>query len=322
MATPDSSQSLQAWAKDQIDAFVEVRPRYETYATALENILRQAIKQYAPLAIVQVRTKTIASFAGKIQRQRAQYRDPIHQFTDLCGARIITSTADEVRALCNFIETHFDIDWENSIDASQRYKPTEFGYRSVHYIVQCRPGVFSPELPSELFPYPTNNYPMKAEIQVRTFLEHAWADFSHERTYKSAFTIPVKWQRELASLAAILEDVDLSFSRLQIGLKVYATQYESYLTPEKMRDELEQLELVRVYDPQNVQRARRIARLAMALGDCQKAIDVLSGYVDSGCSLLILQTVYSVPQKLDRKINDSASSFSQKPYNANITSLR
>lgn len=282
MVTPNASQSLQAWAKDQIEAFDQVRPRYGKYAETLEKILRQAVKKYAPLAIVQVRTKTIASFAGKIQRKRAQYRDPIHQFTDLCGARIITSTADEVRALCNFIETHFDIDWENSIDASQRYKPTEFGYRSVHYIVQCCPGVFSPELPAEVFPDLTTHCPMKAEIQVRTFLEHAWADFSHERTYKSAFTIPDKWQRELASLAAILEDVDLSFSRLHTGMKAYATQYESYLTPEKMRDELQQLELVRTYDPENVQLVRRIARLAVALGDCQKAIDVLSAHPASG----------------------------------------
>lgn len=95
MVTPDSSESLQAGAKNQIDAFAQVRPRYETYAGTLEKILQQAAKRYAPLAIVQVRTKTIASFAEKIQRKGAQYRDPIHQFTDLCGARIITSTAEE-----------------------------------------------------------------------------------------------------------------------------------------------------------------------------------------------------------------------------------
>jgi len=113
-------------------------------------------KKYDPLAIVQARAKDIASFAEKCQRKRSKYKDPVNQFTDLCGGRIIVHTAEQVKAVSAFIKEHFEIDQENSIDVSQRLKPTEFGYRSVHYIVSFKEGVFptrdvNVEIPSIMF---------------------------------------------------------------------------------------------------------------------------------------------------------------------------
>ena len=61
--------------------------------------------------------------------------DPLERMTDLCGVRVITQTSDQVRAVCQFLEEAFAIDRSNSEDVSQRLRPTEFGYRSVHYIV-------------------------------------------------------------------------------------------------------------------------------------------------------------------------------------------
>jgi tetratricopeptide (TPR) repeat protein len=123
---------------------------------------------------------------------------------------------------------------------------------------------------------------MKAEIQVRTLLEHAWAGFTHDKAYKGAFAVPVKWQRELAGLAAILEEADQAFSRIQAGLQIYAASYSAYMTEEQMREEIEVLQTVLACDPENAQVAHRIGKLAMTLGDWQKAIDVFSPYVKSG----------------------------------------
>ena len=61
--------------------------------------------------------------------------DPLARMTDLCGGRVIAQTSDQVRAVCQFIEEAFDVDSPNSEDVSRRLRPTEFGYRSVHYIV-------------------------------------------------------------------------------------------------------------------------------------------------------------------------------------------
>jgi ppGpp synthetase/RelA/SpoT-type nucleotidyltranferase len=155
------------------------------------------------------------------------------------------------------------------VDVSERLKPSEFGYRSIHYIVQFKRGVFPTkeipvEIPEEL--YPDASTPMKAEIQVRTVTEHAWAGFVHDRVYKSAFTIPPKWERELAVLAGMLEQTDQSFTRIQAGLRTYKASYGAYLNEEQLKDEISILESVLTCDPENPDLTYRIGKLAMELG--------------------------------------------------------
>ena len=278
--TEDNREAERRWACEQVKKYWVVYPTYVTYADTLQQVLEKAAGQCAPLAIVQARPKAIASFAEKIQRKKGKYRDPVNQITDLCGGRVITHTQSELQAVCEFIEEHFDVDWENSVDVCQRLKPAEFGYRSIHYIVQFRKGVFPTgeidvTIPDDLFG-------LKAEIQVRTLLEHAWASFAHDKAYKGPFAMPQKWQRELAGLAAMLEEADRAFSRIQAGLRTYTASYGAYMTQEQMRDEMDLLETVLACDPDDAELAHRIGKLALTLGDWQKAIDMLSKYVESG----------------------------------------
>jgi ppGpp synthetase/RelA/SpoT-type nucleotidyltranferase len=281
---PTIQETDRDWACLQIEEYRNVFPRYASCARVLQQVLEKASRMHAPLAIVQTRPKAIASFAEKAQRKKGKYRDPLIRMTDLCGARVITQTLSEVKAVSEFIEKHFAVDWGNSIDVSQRLKASEFGYRSVHYVVQFKRGIFPSEdidvsIPDETLPDPS--CPMKAEIQVRTLLEHAWAGFAHDRVYKSEFAIPEKWQRELAGVAAMFEGADEAFARIQAGLQVYTTSYGAFMSAEQMQKEIEILETVLDCEPQNAPVAHRIGKLAMTRGDWQKAIDVFSRYVAS-----------------------------------------
>jgi ppGpp synthetase/RelA/SpoT-type nucleotidyltranferase len=278
-------QNDQEWICEQIDQYRRIQPAYQKYAQVIQQVLEKAAKMGGIAVLIQTRSKAVASFAEKSQRKKTKYRDPLLRMTDLCGARVITQTLEEVKAICEFIEKHFDVDRENSIDVGQRLKPSEFGYRSVHYVIQFRRDVFPTkdipvEIPEEL--YPQSEHPMKCEIQVRTVLEHAWAGFAHDRAYKSAFAIPDRWKRELAVIAGGLEDADRSFSQIQAGLRTYAASYGAYMTEEQMRTEREILETVLTCDPDNAELAYRIGKLAMALGDWEKAIELFSKYAESG----------------------------------------
>jgi ppGpp synthetase/RelA/SpoT-type nucleotidyltranferase len=281
-----ADNNWEEWTRSQVDECKKRYKNYKLYAEVLKKILKKIAKKYAPLAIVQTRPKSVASFAEKCQRKKAKYKDPVNQFTDLCGARVIVHTADEVRAISEFIEKHFTIDEENTIDVSQRLKPAEFGYRSVHYIVSFKSGVFpnkdiDVEVPSLLLD--DKKFPnRRAEVQVRTILEHAWADMAHELAYKSSFKIPARWEREFAAVAAVLEGADKTFSRIKDSLSAYATSYGAYMTEKQMRDKIKLLEIILEYDPENVEIAGSIGKLAITLGDWQKAIDILSRYADSG----------------------------------------
>ncbi len=133
-----------AWADHQVAQYTEQYPDYDRFAKIIEKILKSVVNKYAPDSIVQTRPKSIASFAGKIWRKRQESIDPVHQFTDLCGARVIANNRDGIKAVCDYIESHFEIDHNNSVTIEQRLKPSEFGYRSIlNWISAFSPKSFS-----------------------------------------------------------------------------------------------------------------------------------------------------------------------------------
>jgi ppGpp synthetase/RelA/SpoT-type nucleotidyltranferase len=275
LTTDASREEVRKWLAGQVEQYKKKQhPRYVRYAEVLGQVLRLAGKDLAPLAIVQTREKAIASFAEKALRKMHKYSDPVNQLTDLCGARVITRTRSEVDAFCEYIKDHFEVDWDNSLDTSQRLTPSEFGYRSIHYIVKLRREEdYGITIPEEAFC-------LKAEIQVRTLVEHAYADFGHDLTYKGAFTLPIAWQRELASVAAALEEVDQTFSRIEDRLREYTTSYGKYLSAEERQREMDRLEIILEHVPDDAGLAAKLGKLAIIKEDWDKAEEVLARFVD------------------------------------------
>ncbi len=210
----------------RIDEFVAryqaEHPVYESFAATLEKNLRDAMRQICPEAIVQCRPKSVASFAEKILRKN-KYNDPLADITDLCGARIITQIKPEVDAVCEFIRTSFAIDEANSVDTLTRLRASEFGYRSVHFVVRFDAEGFRQAPHRLLRPKAGTKGEMRAEIQVRTILQHAWAAIGHDRLYKSGFAVPDVHQREAGRVAAVLESADDAFGRIVDGMENYRT---------------------------------------------------------------------------------------------------
>ncbi len=284
-----------AWVALHVPRFARVQPHYQAYEEFLKAALKAACRKLAPLAIVEARAKALASFAEKILRKRAVYidptdplpPDPLVRLTDLCGGRVIVQTSAQVKAVCRFIEAAFDIDWANSEDVSQRLKPQEFGYRSVHYIVSVNPaklaaaGIAMPVPPVLLgFDARTDRHaagrPLKAEIQVRTLLEHAWSDIGHDLAYKGEYQVPDRLKRNFAGIAAVLEGADREFSRLVAALDEFKTNTGAYLAPAEVAQEIDRLRLVQQHDPGNLALALKIARLAMAAGRHELVCDLLA----------------------------------------------
>jgi len=253
------------WLDDQIGRYRAVRPRYEQYAAALKTLLEREAKDLVPLATVQARAKTIESFGEKATHKWPKHRSPVDTFTDLCGARVITPTRRGVEAMCRFVEDYFEIDWGNTVTNEQRLKPMEFHYRSVHYVV-------SPKAGSSLA---SRFAGMKAEVQIRTVLEHGWSDFTHDRSYKGAFRIPDAWERRADAIAAMIEVADGEFIDIEDGLKTYAATYGQYLTKDQLDHEMRLLECILGHVPGNADLAARIGKLAITAEDWRKAESVL-----------------------------------------------
>lgn len=64
------------------------------------------------------------------------------------------------------------------------------------------------------------------EIQVRSSLQHAWAEIEHELGYKSKNALPRHVQRSFSRQAGLLEFADEEFIRIRNELKQYDQKLE------------------------------------------------------------------------------------------------
>ena len=287
------------WHKNQMNKFIDIRPVYKDYADMISELLSVAAKKHSPLSIIQTRPKTVASFAEKAVRKAHKYKDPTNQLTDLCGGRIIAHTQEEVEKICSFIRKNFIIDEANSLDVKTRLKDAEFGYRSVHYVVQIdvekTKKLLSKTKDKDLFTKIESIGEKKAEIQVRTVLSHAWADICHDRLYKTMINIPKIWSREFARIAALLENADDAFLRSVNGVDQYELSYGAYMTKEEIENELDIMLAIRESVGDNTSTNHKIARLAINIENWNLGLEVTETYKDTDNYNLVHD--YSIVQK-------------------------
>ena len=269
------------WYRGQIQAYGRDQTTYEAMAASLARVLEDAARTLGLVCVVQVRAKSIASFGEKILRPGKEYHDPLRELTDLCGARVITQTLSGVAAFGQFVENHFDVDWRESGDKLESLAASEFGYLSRHYIVSFKEGEFPGLVPAHLA-----RPDLKAEVQVRTILQHAWADINHGLSYKNRFQLPRRWRREFARLAAVLEEADRDFEQIKLGLGEYETSYDAYYTEAQLREEMEKLAIV-LREARQPAIAHRLARMAIHLGRWDKAVQELEPFAESGPAALV-----------------------------------
>lgn len=315
------------WAALHVPRFADLRPHFERCKDALTGVLKEACKKLAPQAIIQVRAKEVPSFAEKILRKRSNYTDasiklppdPLMRLTDLCGGRVICQTEAQVRAVCAFIEANFAVDWENSDDASERLHTSEFGYRTINRIVSFKTGAFPEALvPCELcapvaVPGLNETMPLKMEIQVRTLLAHAWADTAHDHFYKTEVKVPERIKRSFATMAAVLEEADRDFARVIESLDEFHSNYGAHHKRDKVQSEIALLRIVLCQLEQTEQltaQAVKIARLAMAIGDQQQAIDVLAPFAAQTTHHVVQRTLGQALTELHHD-NPTSSGFKQ-----------
>ncbi len=187
---------------------------------ARESVERIARETGAVIHVVSARAKKLESVRGKLRRKR--YSRPASQLTDLIGVRVITYYRDAVDPIVARLKQAFQINTKESTDKRLALGLRNFGYRSVHLIVRLKPAqVLTPShklLRSRWF-----------EIQVRSIIEHAWAEIEHEIVYKSGVVQPDEILRRFAALAGSLELVDNEFLALRERrndlIEQYAAKY-------------------------------------------------------------------------------------------------
>ena len=195
-------------------------PVYEKLRAIVLEQLRRCLKENNIIVSgIEARVKTENSLAGKLELKGYKYHT-LGDITDIVGARIITYYSDEVDLISGLVERIFEVDWSNSVDKRKMLETDRFGYMSLHYV--CR----IPESVCKVPEMPELNQ-TRFELQMRSTLQHVWANMYHDMGYKSDVEIPVEYQRNMNRLAGILELADEQFSLIRREINDYRRNVQS-----------------------------------------------------------------------------------------------
>lgn len=145
-------------------------------------------------------------------RPSKEYSDPYNDIEDKVGVRFVVLLLEQIEEI-NSIVTSSD-DWGHKecrhFESERNKDPLIFTYQSVHYVVRAsRDILFEGLLIKENTP---------CEIQVRTLLQHAYAELTHDAIYKAKKRVRPKVHRTVAKSMALIETTDDFFSNVYDSL--------------------------------------------------------------------------------------------------------
>ncbi len=192
-----------------VHSFMDVRLIYEEFGDKLTDIIRASLdRATVKYHSVTPRVKGQNSLFRKIQDHPEKNYTTLESITDLLGLRVITYFVDDVDVVWNVLKNEFELDLPNCVDKRAIENSTEFGYSSVHLVASLGSNR------NGLSEYQTFTG-LKFEIQIRTVLQHAWAEIEHDHVYKPKEAVPYDLRRIFSRIAALLEVADLDFQRMR-----------------------------------------------------------------------------------------------------------
>jgi putative GTP pyrophosphokinase len=195
-------RAIQAYAERQ----PELQRMTDRYVAVVTTLLDDAGINYLT---VTGRTKSVASFAAKAARSAtgsAAHEDPLVGITDQVGVRVVAYLLSEVEAVAELLADQFTVLDDRDM-GRETASQGRFGYASRHILLAASG--------------PDESLTQPASVQVRTVLQHAWAEFEHDIRYKG--TVPAEHapdlDRRFTLAAGLLELADREFSEIRTRIQ-------------------------------------------------------------------------------------------------------
>lgn len=162
------------------------------------------------------RTKSVTSFAEKAARTtdgELLYADPLREITDQIGVRVITYVHGDVAAVADLLGDQTVVRDDRDM-GEETASEGRFGYASRHLLIELDPAREGQSAYTQL-------RGRQVQVQIRTVLQHAWAEFEHDIRYKG--TVPAEhardFDRRFTLAAGLLELADREFSTIRDRLR-------------------------------------------------------------------------------------------------------
>jgi ppGpp synthetase/RelA/SpoT-type nucleotidyltranferase len=197
-----------------IDRWRKEGPIYAAWGRFVAGKLSDAIQgRVAPTKLelflklpVIPRVKDEVSLLQKAFYRNKNYENPYEDIEDKVGLRFVVLLTDDIRTIESALNDQTDWiatlarDFEHERDA----RPYEFDYQSLHYIVRSSAAI---DFEGVAIPYD-----LPCEIQIRTLLQHAYGELTHDTIYKPNVRATPKLKRAAAKSMALIEATSDYFS--------------------------------------------------------------------------------------------------------------
>lgn len=209
-------------SKTILNDFLSKRTTLQQFGESMNSLLNILLhNSKISIHSIHFRVKEESSLKEKIEKKNKY--ESISDITDIIGLRVITYYSSDTDKVEEIIKSEFSVDVKNTIDKRKTHEPDRFGYMSLHYVVSLNKKRLS-------LPEYENFKGMKFEIQIRTILQHTWAEIEHDLGYKSKTSVPTHIRRKFSMLSGTLELIDGAFIDIKESLSDYV---------EKVRHQLE-----------------------------------------------------------------------------------
>ena len=171
------------------------------------------------------RVKQTDSFLEKALLRKPK-KEPLLEITDQIGVRFVVLRLEDISQVGSIVESG---PWEYSKDRDhekeRQENPNYFAYQSDHYIIKTKTEI---NFKNSIIPAH-----VPCEIQIRTILQHAYAEMAYKTDYKPSIRIPDieqrKVKRALAKGSALIETTDDVFGEIQKYIREYSKSSNALL---------------------------------------------------------------------------------------------
>lgn len=220
--------------EDFIARWASDRPVYEAWGNVVvRTVLDELRGMIAPLSAdlflrlpPKPRLKGDASFLEKAFYRGKSYSDPFTDITDKVGVRFVVLLGTDIRTVEQAVTSSdlWTCDKDRDFEEEQNKDPIRFDYSAVHYVVRAKRDV-----EEEGVRIPKGS---PCEVQVKTILQHAWGELTHDTIYKPTINATPQMKRAAAKSMALLEATNDYFE--QVSKEVLAL----YTAEQKISDTL------------------------------------------------------------------------------------
>jgi ppGpp synthetase/RelA/SpoT-type nucleotidyltranferase len=207
------TELLERWRRE--------RPMYDAWGAYVSTTLTAAVAKEINPATVELffrmplksRTKDEASLLAKAFHRSKPYEHPYDDIEDKVGVRIVVLFSDEIRIVEQAILAcdQWAAEKARDFEEERHRRPFEFDYQSLHYVVRNKKVVKQGKIEIE------QNTP--CEIQVRTILQHAYSELTHDTIYKPRVKAEPDVKRAAAKSMALIEATDDYFQQVRQKLQ-------------------------------------------------------------------------------------------------------